>query len=100
MRVIACVLTCALSASPAMAMQSPFYDSAEKITAVLQSEAVADAVRQAAIGQISEIGKDNAGIALWQVRVQECDLTVRLIAHPPKGVGKITYSVELTGPCK
>jgi hypothetical protein len=89
-----------LAASPALAMLSPFYDSAAKIDAILQSGAVADALRQAPIGAVSNVGTDTDGADLWQVRVQECDLTVRVVGHPPKGVGMITYTVEVTEPCR
>ena len=89
-------------ASPAAAMLSPWYDSAEKITAILQSAAVADAVHQAPIGAVSNIGTTDSGNDLWQVRVQDCDLTVELIPEaPPEGmVGKITYTARPVGVCE
>ena len=93
-------LVAVLLASPAMAMLSGYYDSAEKITAILQSEAVADAVRQAPIGSISNTGTAKDGADEWTVRVQECDLVVRVIGHAPEGTGKITYTVEVTTPCQ
>ena len=93
-------LVAVLLASPAMAMLSGYYDSAEKITAILQSEAVADAVRQAPIGSISNTGTAKDGADEWTVRVQECDLVVQVIGHAPEGVGKITYTVEVTTPCQ
>lgn len=91
-----------LIAQPAAAMLSPWYDSAEKITAILQSSAVADAVHQAPIGAVSNIGTAKSGNDLWQVRVQDCDLTVELIPEaPPEGMtGKITYTAQPTGPCE
>lgn len=91
-----------LIASPAAAMLSPWYDSAEKITAILQSPAVADAVHQAPIGAVSNIGTAENGNDLWQVRVQECDLRVELIPEaPPEGmVGKITYTAQPVGACE
>jgi hypothetical protein len=90
----------ALAATPGMAMLSGYYDSAEKITAILQSEAVADALHQAPIGSISNTGTAADGADEWTVRVQECDLVVRVIGHPPAGVGKTTYTVEVTTPCQ
>lgn len=87
-------------AQPALAMVSGFYDSAEKIATILASDLVADAVRQAPIGSISEIGKTEAGNAFWQVRVQECDLGVELKAIPPEGVGKMTYEVVSVTACE
>ncbi|MGB8813671.1 MAG: hypothetical protein WCC57_10835 [Paracoccaceae bacterium] len=89
-----------LSAGPAAAALSGFYDSAEKIGAILASAEVADAVKQAPIGAISNTGTSASGDDEWQVRVQDCDLTVHLIAMPPEGVGMTTYRVELAGPCK
>lgn len=89
-------------ATPAVAMLSPWYDSAEKISAILQSGAVADAVHQAPIGAVSSIGTADNGNDLWQVRVQDCDLTVELIANPPPEgmVGKITYAAQPVGACE
>lgn len=89
-----------LAATPASAMLSGYYDSAEKITAILQSAAVADALRQAPIGSIANTGTAPDGADEWTVRVQDCDLVVRVIGHPPTGVGKTTYTVELTAPCQ
>ena len=83
-----------------MAMLSGYYDSAEKIAAILQSPDVADAVRQAPIGGISNTGTAPDGADEWTVRVQDCDLVVRVIGHDPEGVGKTTYTVELTTPCQ
>lgn len=96
------VVLALLAATPAAAMLSPWYDSAEKISAILQSGAVADAVRQAPIGAVSNIGTATNGNDLWQVRVQDCDLTVELIPEaPPEGmVGKITYTAQPVGPCE
>jgi hypothetical protein len=93
-------LVAVLAASPAMAMLSGYYDSAEKITAILQSGAVADALRQAPIGSISNTGTAKDGADEWTVRVQDCDLVVRVIGHAPEGVGKTTYTVEVTTPCQ
>ena len=93
-------LVLALTASPAMAALSGYYDSAEKIAAILASDAVADAVHQAPIGSVSNTGTDADGADLWTVRVQECDLTVRVVGHPPVGPGKTTYTVEVTAPCQ
>lgn len=96
------VVLALLAATPAAAMLSPWYDSAEKISAILQSGAVADAVRQAPIGAVSNIGTATNGNDLWQVRVQGCDLIVELIPEaPPEGmVGKITYTAQPVGPCE
>ena len=93
-------LVVVLLASPAMAMLSGYYDSAEKISAILQSGAVADAVRQAPIGSISNTGTAADGADEWTVRVQDCDLVVRVIGHAPDGIGKTTYTVEVTTPCQ
>jgi hypothetical protein len=88
-----------LSASPALAMLSPFYDSAEKITAILQDAAVADALRQAPIGAISNTGSFPDGADEWTVRTQECDLVLKLIAKPAGMPGKATYSIAIATPC-
>lgn len=88
-------------ASPVAAALSGYYDSAEKITTILSSSAVADAVRQAPVGAISNTGTRNKdGASEWQVRTQECDLTVYLIAVAPEGPGKTTYKLEIPGGCE
>ena len=88
-------------ATPAAAMLSPWHDSAEKIMAILTSAEVADAVRQAPIGAVSNIGTADSGNDLWQIRVQDCDLTVELIPEvPAEGmVGKVSYTARPIGPC-
>lgn len=93
-------LVLALVASPAGAALSGYYDSAEKIAAILQTDAVAEAVHQAPIASVSNSGTDTDGADLWTVMVQECDMTVRVVGHPPVGVGKTTYTVEVTIPCE
>lgn len=88
-----------LAANPALAMLSPFYDSAEKITTILQDAAVADALRQAPIGAISNTGSFPDGADEWTVQTQDCDLVLKLIGQPPGLPGKTTYNVEITKPC-
>lgn len=94
------VLALVCLASPAQALVSPFYDSAEKIMAILESAEVADALHQAPIGAISNTGTFDSGDDEWTVRVQECDLILRLTAVAPQGAGKATYRVTLMGPCQ
>lgn len=90
----------ALSGSPALAALSPFYDSAEKIETILKSGEVADALHQAPIRSVENTGTRKDGADEWLVRTQDCDLTVWLVALPPKGVGMTTYSVDGVSGCK
>jgi hypothetical protein len=90
----------ALPALPASAALSGFYDSAEKISTILSSEAVANALRQAPIGSVSNTGTREDGAHEWEVRTQECDLKVYLIPHAPNGVGKTTYTVDVPNGCE
>jgi hypothetical protein len=87
-------------AMPSFAALSGYYDSAEKINAIFANPDIGNALRQAPIGALSEIGKDKDGASLWMLRVQNCDLTVRVIATKPKGVGKVTYRAEPKGRCR
>ncbi|AWB47112.1 hypothetical protein HYN69_00010 [Gemmobacter aquarius] len=91
-----------LAASPATAALSGFYDSAEKIATILGSEAVADALRQAPVGAITNTGTTKDGADEWTVRTQDCDLVVALTAQPlPEGmVGKATYDLRIATPCE
>lgn len=91
----------ALCASPAFAMVSGFYDSANKISAILTSAAVADALGQAPVGSVSEMGGSKDGASQWMVRTQDCDLIVDVIAQPlPEGmVGTPDYAVEIVKSC-
>lgn len=97
---IATTLACAALATPAAAALSGYYDSAEKITTILSSSTVADAVRQAPIGSISNTGTRKDGASEWQVRTQECDLLVYLIPVLPDGPGKTTYKLDVPGKCE
>lgn len=90
----------ALTPTPTFAALSGFYDSAEQISTIFGSTEVADALRQAPIGQISNTGTRKDGAREWTIRVQECDLTVYLIPVPPNGVGKTTYRLDMPKPCE
>lgn len=89
-----------LSVLPAKAALSGYYDSAEQIGMILGSEVVADAVRQAPIGAISNTGTRKDGAHEWTVRVQECDLKVYLKPILPNGPGKTTYEIDIPGACE
>ncbi|WP_186395064.1 hypothetical protein [Stappia sp. TSB10GB4] len=99
MKFLATAFALTLAAAPAQAAVSGFYDSAEQIGTILSSAAVADALRQAPIGHVANTGTRADGAREWQVRTQECDLTVYLKPVPPQGVGKMTYEIELGAPC-
>lgn len=90
----------ALPALPASAALSGFYDSGEQISTILSSAAVANALRQAPIGSVSNTGTREDGAHEWEVRTQECDLIVYVVPHPPTGVGKTTYTVDVPNGCK
>lgn len=91
----------ALTASPALGMVSGFYDSANKIAAIFASGAVADALRQAPVGSVSEIGTSKDGAGQWMIRTQDCDLIVDVTAQPlPEGmVGTPEYEVKIAQGC-
>jgi hypothetical protein len=97
---IAATLACTALATPAAAALSGYYDSVEKITTILASGAVADAVRQAPVGSVSNTGTRKDGASEWQVRTQECDLLVYLIPVLPDGPGKTTYKLDIPGTCE
>ncbi|WP_119257092.1 hypothetical protein [Shinella zoogloeoides] len=100
MKSILTALALVIAAIPAQAAVSGFYDSAEQIGTILSSAAVADALRQAPIGHVANTGTRADGAREWQVRTQECDLTVYLKPVPPQGVGKTTYELELGDACQ
>ncbi len=91
---------CILAAAPAQAALSGFHDSAEQIAMILSSAAVADGVRQAPIGSVSNTGTRDDGAHEWTVQVQDCDLRVYLMPIPPAGVGKTTYAIDIPGKCE
>ena len=99
MKSICAAIVLALAPVSAQAALSGFHDSAEQINVILSSEAVADALRQAPVGHIANTGTRDDGAHEWQVRTQECDLTVFLKPVPPQGVGKTTYDLELGDAC-
>lgn len=100
MRFVVCVLAL-FAGSSAQAALSGFYDSAEKIGTILSSAAVADALRQAPVGAISNTGTAADGGEEWTVRTQGCDLVVVLKPQPPEGgmVGKTSYDLRIAAPC-
>ena len=100
MKSILTALALVIAALPAQAALSGFYDSAEQIGTILSSAAVADALRQAPIGHVANTGTRADVAREWQVRTQECDLTVYLKPVPPQGVGKTTYELELGDACQ
>ncbi len=95
-----CVMVCV--ATPAAAALSGFYDSAEKIGTILNNAEVADALRQAPVGSVSNSGTAKDGGDEWTVRTQECDLKVVLTPQPmAEGmVGKATYDLRIVEPCQ
>lgn len=97
---LSATLLSATLATPAVAALSGYYDSAEKIGTILSSSVVADAVRQAPIGAISNTGTRKDGASEWQVRTQDCDLLVYLIPVLPDGPGKTTYKLDVPGTCE
>lgn len=98
--IVAATTALVLAATPAHAALSGFYDSAEQITTIFASSEIADAVRQAPIGAISNTGKRDDGANEWTIRVQECDLVVYLLPVPPNGPGKTTYEIDVPGTCE
>ena len=98
---LALFLTATLLASPAAAALSGFYDSAEKIAAILASPQVADALRQMPLRSVENSGTAADGAEEWTLRTQGCDLTVRVTAQPPADgmTGKTTYVAEPAGSC-
>lgn len=98
--IVAITAALALAATPAHAALSGFYDSGEQITTILSSSEIADAVRQAPIGAVSNTGTRKDGAHEWTIRVQECDLVVFLLPVPPNGPGKTTYEVSIPGACE
>lgn len=93
-------LLLAVPALPASAALSGFNDSGEQISTILSSEAVANALRQAPIGSVSNTGTREDGAHEWEVRTQECDLKVYLVPHAPAGVGKTTYTIDVPKACE
>lgn len=92
-------LAAGLSASPAAAALSGWYDSAEKMAVILADAAIADQHRQMPLRGIENIGTNKDGADLWQVESQECRMQVALRAVPPKAVGKTTYEVAGRSAC-
>lgn len=94
------VAVAVLSPTPAFAALSGFYDSAEQISTILASSAVADALHQAPLGAISNSGTRDDGAKEWTLRTQECDLIVYLVPVLPNGPGKTTYTVDVPTQCE
>jgi hypothetical protein len=98
--ILATAALLALTPTSAFAALSGYYDSGKQISTILDSAEVADALRQAPIGQISNTGTRKDGAHEWTIQTQECDLTVYLTPVPPIGVGKTTYSLDVPAACQ
>jgi hypothetical protein len=86
---------------PAHAAVSGFYDSAAQVEVLMQSGALADAVRQLPIRELTRAGQRRSDGALrWRVRTERCKLVVYLEAIPPQGVGRTRYAVKEVGSCR
>ena len=79
-------------------------DDPEKIAEVLRSYNFAHLISaldgQAPVGSIANTGTRGDGASEWQVRTQECDLTVYLIPVLPEGPGKTSYRLDIPGRCE
>lgn len=91
----------ALSATPALAALSGYYDSAAKIAAIFANESIGDELRQAPVRSVENTGTTPDGQDEWTIRTQDCDLKVKVTAQPPEDgmVGMTTYSAEPLGSC-
>ena len=90
-----------LSAMPASAALSGYYDSAEQIGAILSSSQVADALAQMPVEKLEHERTTSDGMQEWAVESRDCDLSVFLRAVPPAGgaAGKTTYEVASITRC-
>lgn len=94
------ILTLAvLAAGPSHAAVSGFYDSAEQISTILGSGAVADKLRQMPVKELSFDGERHNGLLKWEIDTDRCDVDVFLKPVPPAGVGKTTYEVAEIRDC-
>ncbi len=88
-------------ATSAQAALSGYYDSLERIGAILADERLAEILHQQPIGAISNTGTRKDGAAEWTIRTQDCDLTVFLVPILPNGPGKTTYEIDVPeGQCE
>ncbi|TPP09802.1 hypothetical protein [Rhizobium glycinendophyticum] len=86
---------------PSEAALSGYYDSIERIGAILGDPKLADMLRQQPIGAISNTGTRKDGAAEWTIRTQDCDLKVYLVPVLPNGPGKTSYTLDIpAGQCE
>lgn len=100
MRRAALLALLSLSAAPAEAALSGYYDSAEQISMILSSPAVADAVHQAPIEGLTRGKNRKDGAFEWTVRTGRCTLKVYLTPVVPDYPGKTTYRLDPPRSCK
>ncbi len=86
----------------ANAALSGYYDSIEQITAILNSESVAEQLGPWPIVSVEQSTTATDAAAQWIIRTQGCSLTVALAAEPPEDgmIGKTTYRAEPLGTCE
>lgn len=86
----------------ANAALSAYYDSIEQITAILNSESIAEQLGPWPIESVEQAETSPDAPSRWIVRTQDCSLTVTLTAEPPEdgATGMTTYSAAPMGTCE
>ena len=78
---------------PAQAALSGYYDSVAAMAAVLETEGLADALRQQPVAGMDVAESD--GGEVWKVRTRDCLAEVALRRIPPNGPGVNSFETSL-----
>jgi len=95
---------CALAAGlivasgPALALMSPYYESATVLERILGDASLADSLKQQGITSIVQTAPD-----VWEIKTQECTITASVVDVPapadgPATVGGRNFDVKFGSP--
>ena len=87
-----------IAATPALALMSPYYESATVIERILGDGSLADSLKQQGITSIVQTAPD-----VWEIKTQECSITVNVVdvpapANEPAMAGARNFDVKFGTP--
>lgn len=89
------------AASPALALMSPYYETATVLQRILGDGGVADALKQQSVTSVTLTGENT-----WELKSQECTVTVTVVmveapANEPAMGGGPNFDIKIgTGSCQ
>jgi hypothetical protein len=87
-----------LAAGPALALMSPYYETATVLERILDDASLADSLKQQGITSIVQTAPD-----MWEIKTEECTITATVVdvaapADEPAMVGARNFDVKFGSP--